>query len=140
MSKLSNKNSGAIVFTDLKRPSVKIGYALIIIIMVLCSVICVFPPLWVMISSLKDIKEFLSIPPTIIPRSFHPEKLIETWNMMNFTSSYLNTLWVAIGSVVCAIVFNKTIAGKSYIYPLIPFHFSELKKRFLRGRLPVQYK
>ena len=41
---------------------------------------------------------------------------------------------------VCAIVFNKTIAGKSYIYPLIPFHFSELKKRFLRGRLPVQYK
>ena len=27
MSKLSNKNSGAIVFTDLKRPSVKIGYA-----------------------------------------------------------------------------------------------------------------
>ena len=106
MSKLSNKNSGAIVFTDLKRPSVKIGYALIIIIMVLCSVICVFPPLWVMVSSLKDIKEFLSIPPTIIPHSFHPEKLVETWNMMNFTSSYLNTLWVAIGSVVCAIVFN----------------------------------
>lgn len=36
----------------------------------------------------------------------------------------------------CAIVFNKTIAGKSYIYPLIPFRWSELKKRFLRGRLP----
>ena len=36
----------------------------------------------------------------------------------------------------CAIVFNRTIAGKSYIYPLIPFHFNELKKRFLRGRLP----
>ena len=37
---------------------------------------------------------------------------------------------------VCAVVFNKTIAGKSYIYPLIPFRFSELKKRFLRTRLP----
>ena len=37
---------------------------------------------------------------------------------------------------VCAIVFNKTIAGKSYIYPLIPFSWSELKKRFFRGRLP----
>ena len=37
---------------------------------------------------------------------------------------------------VCAIVFNKTIAGKSYIYPLIPFKWSELKKRFFRGRLP----
>ena len=38
---------------------------------------------------------------------------------------------------VCAIVFNKTIAGKSYIYPLIPFKWGELKKRFLRGRLPM---
>ncbi len=37
---------------------------------------------------------------------------------------------------ICAVVFNKTIAGKSYIYPLIPFRWSELKKRFLRGRLP----
>lgn len=37
---------------------------------------------------------------------------------------------------VCAVVFNKTIAGKSYIYPLIPFSWSELKKRFFRGRLP----
>lgn len=36
----------------------------------------------------------------------------------------------------CAIIFNKTIAGKSYIYPLIPFSWSELRKRFLRGRLP----
>ena len=36
---------------------------------------------------------------------------------------------------VCAVVFNKTIAGKSYIYPLIPFKWSELKKRFFRGRL-----
>ena len=38
---------------------------------------------------------------------------------------------------VCAIVFNKTIAGKSYIYPIIPFSWKALKKRFFRGRLPV---
>ena len=41
---------------------------------------------------------------------------------------------------ICAIVFNRTIAGKSYIYPLIPFHFSELKKRFFRNRLPHKQK
>ena len=40
----------------------------------------------------------------------------------------------------CAIAFNKTIAGKSYIYPLIPFSWKELKKRFLRGRLPMEEK
>lgn len=37
-----------------------------------------------------------------------------------------------------AIIFNKTIAGKSYIYPLIPFNLNEIRKRFLRGRLPMK--
>ena len=45
--------------------------------------------------------------------------------------------WMGVIFSVCAIVFNRTIAGKSYIYPLIPFHWRELKKRFFRGRLPV---
>lgn len=48
----------------------------------------------------------------------------------------------AVGVVVsvCALVFNKTIAGKSYIYPIIPFDFKELKKRLFRGRLPHSHK
>ena len=48
-------------------------------------------------------------------------------------------VWGFIAGVVlsvCAIVFNKTLAGKSYIYPLIPFSWKELRKRFFRGRLP----
>lgn len=48
-------------------------------------------------------------------------------------------LWgFIIGVILCvlALVTNKTIAGKSYIYPLVPFSLSELKKRLFRGRLP----
>ncbi|MDO5416877.1 MAG: spore germination protein [Lachnospiraceae bacterium] len=44
--------------------------------------------------------------------------------------------WLGLLLSVCAIIFNRTIAGKSYIYPLIPFHWREVKKRFFRGRLP----
>ncbi len=33
-------------------------------------------------------------------------------------------------------VSNKTLSGKSYLYPLIPFDFKMLKYRFLRQRLP----
>ena len=54
--------------------------------------------------------------------------LTSLFNLWGFLAGLLFT--------VCAIVFNKTIAGKSYIYPLIPFSWSECKKRFLRGRLP----
>lgn len=53
-------------------------------------------------------------------------------------TSLLNLWGFLLGTVLCAlaIIFNKTIAGKSYIYPLIPFSWSECKKRFFRGRLP----
>lgn len=55
---------------------------------------------------------------------------------------FLN-LWGFIAGTLIAVgflVFNRTIAGKSYIYPLIPFHWSELKKRLLRNRLPHEEK
>lgn len=37
---------------------------------------------------------------------------------------------------IAAIVFNKTIAGKSYLYPLFPFDAKQFMKRFVRVRLP----
>ena len=53
-------------------------------------------------------------------------------------TSVMNVLGFILGTIliICAVVFNKTIAGKSYIYPLIPFSWTECRKRFLRGRLP----
>ena len=43
---------------------------------------------------------------------------------------FSSNLWGFIAGTLIAVgclVFNRTIAGKSYIYPLIPFHWSELK-------------
>jgi stage V sporulation protein AF len=37
---------------------------------------------------------------------------------------------------IAAIIFNKTIAGKSYLYPLYPFNSTQFFKRFFRARLP----
>lgn len=39
---------------------------------------------------------------------------------------------------ITAIVTNKTIAGKSYIYPLLPLNLRQMKKRFIRSRLKGQ--
>ena len=56
--------------------------------------------------------------------------------------SLLNIWGFVLGTllIICAVVFNKTIAGKSYIYPLIPFSWSECRKRFFRCRLPHRSK
>ena len=42
--------------------------------------------------------------------------------------------------VICTITFNKTISGKSYIYPLIPWDWEQLKRRVFRLRLPHSHK
>ena len=44
---------------------------------------------------------------------------------------------LAVGFIISilAIVTNRTIAGKSYIYPLIPFDPKEIKRRILRTRI-----
>ena len=41
---------------------------------------------------------------------------------------------------VASVAFNKTISGKSYLYPLFPFHWKEVRQRFLRTRIPHQQK
>ena len=38
--------------------------------------------------------------------------------------------------MVIALVSNKTISGKSYIYPLFPLNLKRLARRFIRYRLP----
>lgn len=48
-------------------------------------------------------------------------------------------LWGYIGGIalsVLAICCNRTVSGKSYIYPLIPFDWKNLKNRLIRRRLP----
>ena len=47
---------------------------------------------------------------------------------------------IGIVIVICTIAFNKTISGKSYIYPLIPWDWEQLKRRVFRLRLPHSHK
>lgn len=43
---------------------------------------------------------------------------------------------VAVLVLIVSIVSNKTVSGKSYVYPLIPFDAKQLWKRMIRYRLP----
>lgn len=109
-SKFSKKKdaqaAGIISKFDMQNPSVKILYGVIWFFMILAVLICFLPPLWCMTSALKDSREFFSVPATLIPRSFHPEKLWETWEMLNFGQAYINTVIVLCGSLVMSLVCN----------------------------------
>lgn len=98
--------TGIISKFDMKNPSVKVLYGVIWFFMILAVLLCFLPPLWCMTSALKDSREFFSVPATLIPRSFHPEKLWETWEMLNFGQAYLNTIFVLCGSLIMSLVCN----------------------------------
>lgn len=100
------QSMGIISKYDMRNPWIKILYGFIWFCMILAVLVCFIPPLWVMTSALKDSREFFSVPATTIPRSWHPEKLWDTWNMLNFGKAYLNTLSVLCGSLVVSLVCN----------------------------------
>ena len=104
MSRLDHKNMGVLVACDLKKPSVKLLYTFDILFLSVITVVCLFPVLWVFLSSFKDTREFLSIPPTIIPQSFHPEKIVDIWKRYSFKRAYLNSLIVTFGSIVISLL------------------------------------
>lgn len=102
----ARESVGIIGKLDYKKGSVKLLYWILFALLVVIALVCLLPPLWVLSSSVKDIKEFFAIPPTLIPRTFQPDKLWDAWRQLDFTTLYLNTLFLTIGMLVFSILFN----------------------------------
>ena len=106
MKAFENKETGLITSLDFKMRRVRIGYWIMFALLLIIALVFLFPAVWIILSSFKDVKEFLSTPPTLFPHSFHPEKLIEVWKKMNISRSYLNTMIVACGDMAFSIIVN----------------------------------
>lgn len=64
---------------------------------------------------------------------------IKFMRLINLILTAIFGIWGYIAAVIlfiAAVASNRTISGKSYIYPLFPFNLKQLSKRFLRYRLP----
>ncbi len=71
--------------------------------------------------------------------SYELSYAIKFMRIINLILTAIFGIWGYIGAIVImviAIVTNKTVSGKSYIYPLLPFNMKQLSKRLLRKRLP----
>ena len=104
------KRTGIISDINYKSPKIKVLYWILFLIMCVFAFVCLVPPLWVMISSVKDIKEFYQIPPTLIPHSWDFGKIADAWTQYSFWKYYLNTVILTVGSVAWSI-FSNGLAG-----------------------------
>lgn len=72
----------------------------------LMALIVLLPFYWMIISSLKDIEEYVLAVPTMFPKEFHFENYVKAFNTANLGTLFLNTLYVGIVSTVLSLVIT----------------------------------
>lgn len=106
---MDNKRTGIINELDRKTFEVKIGLGFIYLACAVIVVISLFPIIWVIMAGFKDLKEYMSSP-AILPKTFDFSRYVKTWTQLNIVNNYLNSLYSAVGSVICALFFNGLLA------------------------------
>lgn len=119
----SKKTEGALSSMNMLDRGNRVIYWCMFAMLVILALICVLPPVWIMISSFKTPKELLQIPPALLPSEWNLQKFKEIWNNLNFGKYYLNTIEIAVGSVVFSVVCNG-LAG--YVLSCLRPKFSGL--------------
>ena len=122
------KTNGIISEFEYRAPKYRLIYGIMLALLLVLVVICLFPPLWVIISAGKDVEEFYRVPPTLLPKSFNPGKIVSLFKTHSFLKYYVNTFSVCIGSVVFSVVINglmgyslskMKVKGAKFIFGLI---------------------
>ena len=105
-SRFAGKTTGVLSFVDMKKPGNKVIYWAMFVLMVTVALVCVLPPLYILISSFKTTRELMQIPIQIFPEEWSIDKFVKIWNNLDFGTYYLNTFKIIIGSILFSILSN----------------------------------
>lgn len=95
-------------------------------VLILTSILSIFPFIWLLSTSLKGINEdIFAYPPTIIPQDFTWANYIEVWQRVNFIGYFANSMIVAGLTVILNLVLSSLAA-----YPLARMQFKGKKVFF----------
>lgn len=106
----TEKTHGIMSSIDLKKPSNKLIYAIIVFILVVTCAASVIPIIWVLLSGFKSPSEIYKIPPSFFPDKIDLGKIALAWNQMKFYKTYVNTFIAAGGATACHLLISG-IAG-----------------------------
>lgn len=104
--RFQEKTEGLLNFSDLKKVRFCFLYWGMFLFLLLVSMACIVPIIWVFLSGFKDTSELYRIPPTIIPQTFDIRRAADAWNKIELGANYLNTFYIIVGAWFCDILFN----------------------------------
>ncbi len=95
---------------ELRRPGIRAGYLLLVIVLAVLTITTVYPLYWMYTGGLKDSRELIQTPPTFVPRSVSVENYPEAWSNLNYSRYFTNTLILAAGALVFQFLVSATAA------------------------------
>ncbi len=85
----------------------KICFKIVMYLLVLIlTVVVVFPFLWMLLASFKDISEFYSVTPSIFPKKFIPDNYSELFSRGQFGRYYFNSFFITAIQVVTSLLID----------------------------------
>ncbi|MBO5434283.1 carbohydrate ABC transporter permease, partial [bacterium] len=95
-------------------------------VLILVSLLSIFPFVWLISTSLKGASEnIFAYPPQLIPKDFTFENYIGVWDKVDFIGYFINSMVVAGGTVLLNLILSA-MAG----YPLARMEFKGKKITF----------
>ena len=95
--RMESKREGIITTSDLKKPSVRLLYWMIVLFLVVCSAIALLPVLWAFLSGFKELQEYYSANPTLLPKKIDIGKLLDIASKLKISRGFINSMIMFVG-------------------------------------------
>jgi multiple sugar transport system permease protein len=92
------------------KTSKRIGLTVTYIILILCTIICIIPFLWMLDTSFKTNAEAFSFPPTLLPKRWMPANYKNGWAAADFVTFTKNTCFLAVVCTVGTVISSSLVA------------------------------
>ncbi|MGO4371787.1 carbohydrate ABC transporter permease [Paenibacillus sp. MCAF20] len=103
--------------------ALKLGYALLYMVLIVVAALQLFPLVWLLFFSLKSNQEVFNLPPLSLPTNPRWENYSKVWSAGNIDTYFLNSVWitvVATALTVTYVAFNMPIT----IMILLGFYYA----------------
>ena len=91
----------------------RLGEGLTYTVLILGSIVMIFPFVWMVLTCFKTQAESMAIPPQILPSHWGLENFVTALQSLPFVNLYINTALLIVLRVICAVVFSS-MAGYAF--------------------------
>ena len=119
------------------KSSKRLARAITYIVLILGSILMIFPFVWMVLTCFKTQAESMAIPPQILPSHWNLDNFVTALESLPFVNLYINTALLIVLRVICAVIFSS-MAGYAFAKLEFPFKKALFAIILIQMMLPSQ--